>query len=100
VPLERSLTLGIFRHKVPNMSPKITKNQVFITLALTPLNNKTGWYTVLKGSHRLPRNTPENEWERIDESLDPGDAIIWRGDVALFETAGGGGKFITVGLTV
>ena len=39
---------------------------------------------------------PESDWRKVNKELAPGDVIIWRGDLAVLESAGGGGKFINL----
>ncbi|KAL9132039.1 MAG: hypothetical protein Q9217_000167 [Psora testacea] len=80
--------VGIFRSNQPYPKPRVSKNMVFVTIALTSLNTSTGWYTLLEGS--------EPAWKNVDKKLEPGDAIVWRGDVPVVESPGGGGKFINV----
>jgi hypothetical protein len=89
--------LGIFRSKEPHPIPKVAlKNMVFVTIALTQLNASNGWYTLLEASHLQLPPVPESEWRKVDKELAPGDVIIWRGDLAVLESAGGGGKFINL----
>jgi ectoine hydroxylase-related dioxygenase (phytanoyl-CoA dioxygenase family) len=88
----------VFRSKIPDPNPKISINQgnLFIIIALTKLEGANGWFTILEGSHRQLRSTPESEWKKKDLVLFPGDAIIWRSDLATLESAGGGGKCINL----
>ena len=79
--------------------PKIRPDKhIIVTIALTRLNAESGWYTLCKGSHQLSRDTPVWELRKRDTSPDlaPGDAIIWRSELATIETQGGGGKFEVV----
>ena len=69
---------------------------IFVTIALTPLNVNTGWYTLLEGSHLQLPPVPESDLRKVNKELAPGDVIIWRGDLAVLESAGGGGKFINL----
>ena len=73
---------------------------IFVTIALTPLNTSTGWYTLLEGSHLQSPPVPESDWRRVNKELASGDVIVWRGDLAVLESAGGGGKFINVAYEV
>lgn len=72
------------------------KNKVYVTIALSTCNRATGMYSLLRKSHheKNPRVTPVIEWEREDIALNPGDALIWRGDVSYMLRAGGGGKWV------
>ena len=93
--------VGIFRSKKPHPTPKVaSKNMVFVTIALTPLNANTGWYTLLEGSHLQLPPVPESDWRRVNKELVSGDVIVWCGDLAVLESAGGGGKFINVAYEV
>ncbi len=69
---------------------------VFVTIALTQLNASNGWYTLLEASHLQLPPVPESDWRKVDKELAPGDVIIWRGDLAVLESGGGGGKFINL----
>lgn len=72
------------------------KNKIYVTIALSTCNRATGMYSLLRKSHheKNPRVTPVIEWEREDIALNPGDALIWRGDVSYMLRAGGGGKWV------
>ena len=72
------------------------KNKIYVTIALSTCNRATGMYSLLKKSHhdKNPRITPVSEWEQEDIALNPGDALIWRGDVSYMMSAGGGGKWV------
>jgi hypothetical protein len=75
--------------KLPPRTGKFKKGYVFITVALSLLDYNTGWWTIEKGSHQ---QSAVSEW--VNERLEPCDIIVWRGDLVILETPGGGGKFI------
>ena len=70
-------------------------NIVYVHIALTRLSPETGFYDILKGSHRPnhPSLTPVNQWRRTPISLHPGDVFIWRGDLSYFTSPNGGGEY-------
>jgi ectoine hydroxylase-related dioxygenase (phytanoyl-CoA dioxygenase family) len=72
------------------------KDKIYVTIALSTCIRATGMYSLLKRSHhdKNPRTTPVNDWEREDVALNPGDALIWRGDVSYLVNPGGGGKWV------
>ena len=73
------------------------RNKIYVTVALSKCNSDTGMYSLLSKSHHTknPRVTPVSEWERVYVSLDPGDALVWRGDVSYMLSARGGGKWVS-----
>ena len=72
------------------------KNVLYVTVALTPLAAENGLYTLLGGSHdkKNPRFTPVDLWDEVQVTLEPGDALIWRGDLKYLLSPGGGGRFV------
>lgn len=99
-----SIHVGIFHSlQTPDPQPLFsgkdgspTKKRIFVTIALTTLNDETGWYTLLEGSHLQPHGTHQSEWKRTSLNLSAGDVIIWHGNLAYLQSHGGGGKFETL----
>ena len=71
-----------------------SKGLLFFLVALTSLNKENGLFCFLEGSHKQARNTPQEKWNLQQVTLLPGDAILWRPDLALMPSDGGGGKFL------
>ncbi len=73
------------------MNPKL----LYVLIALTPLKFDNGLYTFLRGSHgtKNPIHTPTGEWNTLKCDLQPGDALIYRGDIKFFFSLYGGGKW-------
>lgn len=71
------------------------KDQVYVHIALTKLSPETGFYNILRGSHRTkhPSLTRVNDWSHTPITLEEGDAIIWRGDVSYLLSPNGGGRW-------
>lgn len=73
------------------------KGEIFVTVALTELNARTGWFVFLEGSHKSPpKFASKSEWRKMNLDLSIGDALVWQGDLAYLHSAGGGGKFMTL----
>ena len=71
-------------------------NMLYVMVALTALDSKNGLFTILGGSHgsKDPHYTPMNQWDHVQEVLDPGDAVIWRGDLKYLLSPHGGGRCV------
>lgn len=73
------------------------KGQVYVTIALTDLNPKTGWFIFLEGSHRRASTTfSVAEWNQVGLDIKAGDAVVWRGDLSYLHSSGGGASFMTM----
>ncbi|EQL29685.1 hypothetical protein BDFG_07738 [Blastomyces dermatitidis ATCC 26199] len=90
--------VGIFRETEPNPEQLKTanENEIYVTIALTNLNSKSGWYTFYEGSRTSQAMTSLASWSTVSLDLKPGDAVIWRGDLLYLHSAGGGGVFQTL----
>lgn len=86
--------VGVFRETKPEPTKLKTarKGDVYVTIALTDLSPDNGWYTFYEGSHT--RTTPLSELAAI--SMKAGDAMVWRDDLVYFQSAKGGGMFVTL----
>ncbi|EAS29654.3 uncharacterized protein CIMG_08400 [Coccidioides immitis RS] len=86
---------GMFRetNADPNKLKTAEEGEVYITIALTDLSPKNGWYTFYPGSRKTQ---PLTSMEPVALDLKAGDAVIWRGDLVYFHTPGGGGMFLTL----
>ena len=69
---------------------------LYVIVALTDLGHGNGLHELLGGSHasRHPRHTPEKHWNYVRTELNPGDALIWRGDLLYMLSPKGGGKSV------
>lgn len=69
---------------------------LYVIVALTALEFRNGLFTFLGGSHanKNPRYTPMEQWNHVQNALDPGDALIWRGDLNYLLSPYGGGKYV------
>lgn len=69
---------------------------LYVIVALTALEFRNGLFTLLGGSHanKNPRCTPVDQWNRVQNELHPGDALIWRGDLNYLLSPYGGGKCV------
>ena len=74
------------------------KGQVYVTVALTDLNPKSGWFILLEGSHRRESTTTFSiaQWKQVSLDIKAGDAIAWRGDLGYLHSSGGGASFMTM----
>ncbi len=81
--------------KVDTSVPKSgRKDNALVIIALTKLDSTSGWFELLEGSHqKSPEHKSVDDLKRADFVLEPGDAVIWRGDLSYYRTSGGGGKF-------
>jgi ectoine hydroxylase-related dioxygenase (phytanoyl-CoA dioxygenase family) len=68
------------------------KGDIYVTIALTELNPENGWFILLQGSHTQPPSSVVS-LPRISLNLNPGDVVIWLGDLAYLHAPGGGGIF-------
>ena len=92
----QSTSLGVFKPGPVQGQPMFSssKGLLFILIALTKLDKENGLFSALEGSHRQPQGAPKAEWNIQDLELSPGDAIIWRSNLALMPSNKGGGKFL------
>ena len=69
---------------------------LYVMVALTALDFNNGLFTLLGGSHgnKDPHCTPMNQWDRVQDVLHPGDALIWRGDLKYLLSPYGGGRCV------
>lgn len=63
-----------------------------MTIAVTELGERNGWFTFYEGSQlrKPPLGKP------VSLNLGAGDAVAWSGKLVYSHTSGGGGKFITL----
>ena len=69
---------------------------LYVVVALTDLNFENGLYELLGGSHanKKPGRTFMDHWNPVRNELNPGDALIWRGDLLYLLSPNGGGKYV------
>ena len=69
---------------------------LYVMVALTALDFGNGLFTLLGGSHANKKLycTPMDQWNRVQETLHPGDALVWRGDLRYLLSPHGGGKCV------
>ncbi|KAL9123960.1 MAG: hypothetical protein Q9217_006664 [Psora testacea] len=100
VPTPKHINIGIFHESNPDPTKAMTagEGKVYVTVALTDLNPKTGWFVLLKGSHRRESKKTISiaQWEQVSLDVKAGDAIVWRGDLGYLHSSGGGGSFMTI----
>lgn len=92
---------GQFRETAvqPQKTYTAFKDEIYATIALTPLSPETGWYIFYEGT-RANEKEPKDNTRKAALSLDIGDVVVWRGDLLYFHSAGGGGMFQTIAYKV
>jgi ectoine hydroxylase-related dioxygenase (phytanoyl-CoA dioxygenase family) len=96
--MPKSINVGIFNETNPDSTKNLSgkKGEVYATLALTQLSPKNGLFIFLAGSHRRTPGSSPTIWRKFHANLSPGDALVWRGDLAYSHSPGGGGMFVTL----
>jgi ectoine hydroxylase-related dioxygenase (phytanoyl-CoA dioxygenase family) len=81
--------------KVDTSVPKTgLKENALVIIALTKLDYTSGLFKLLEGSHQqTPEHPSVEKLKKADFILEPGDAVIWRGDLSYYHTSGAEGKF-------
>ena len=97
----KHVSLGVFK---PGTADKprqsLAKGVLFVLIALTDLDKGKDLFRPLAGSHGKPRDTPQEDWDIKQITLSPGDAFLWRPELALMPSDKGGGKFLKIDLEV
>ncbi|KAJ5974756.1 hypothetical protein N7481_008463 [Penicillium waksmanii] len=87
-PEPSSVNLGVFHQSQADPSRLKTANdkEVYVTIAVTDLGEKNGWFTFYEGSHKRkpPFGNP------VCLNLEAGDAVAWSGSIVYSHTSGGG----------
>ncbi|KAL4958857.1 uncharacterized protein BDV14DRAFT_23743 [Aspergillus stella-maris] len=92
---------GLFRETLvkPDTTYTAFKDEIYATIALTPLSPGNGWYIFYEGT-RANISEVNVDTKKATLSLDIGDVVVWRGDLLYFHTTGGGGMFQTIAYKV
>lgn len=92
-PFPQTVNLGLFRETDADPTKLMTAGpKIYITIAITQLSPTTGWFTFYEGSHQQRSRLGK----KVALTLEPGDAVAWRGDLVYFHSPGGGGTFLVL----